>query len=347
MNRRLRRAIAFVPFRAAMLALAPLERRLLEPQRPLAGPPVFIVGPPRSGTTLLVDVLVARFAFAYIATTANRLWKTPAAATVLARRAIRAYAGVFESRHGHIEAWGAPNEGGAVWQSWYDESRPLDEEDLARVDAARIRSTIAAISHVVEAPFVSKNVMHSMHIRFLDVLFPGCLFVEVRRDDLDTARSILRLRVEESGDLTAWRSIRPPGHEPYLQSSPATQVCAQILLTRERIERDIARIGEERRLVVQYEDLCRDPLATLKALQGFVEAHGGRLVSRDCRLPEFSARRSKPVPGVPDEELIREFARLDERLRHARESEPASRHRRANLEDAALARFSPSERKET
>ncbi len=321
MKRRLRRAVAFVPLRAAMLALAPLERRLRESARPLAGPPVFIVGAPRSGTTLLYDVLVARFRFAYIATMANRLWKTPAAATVVARRMIRAYAGVFESRYGHIAAWGAPNEGGAVWQSWYDESRPLDEDDIARVDAARIRGTIGAISHVVGAPFVSKNVMHSMHIRFLDALFPGCLFVEVRRDDLDTARSILRLRLEESaGDRTAWRSIRPPGHEPYLRSSPATQVCAQILLTRERIDRDIARIGEERRLVVQYEDLCRDALATMEALHGFVESHRGRLASRDCRLPEFSARHSKSVAGVTDEELIREFARVDETVRHAREA---------------------------
>ena len=298
-----------------MAALAPLERRLRSADLETHGPPIFVLGPPRSGTTLLYDVMAARFRFAYLSNAANRLWRTPAAATFVARRAIRNYRGVFESRYGHISAWGAPNEGGAVWRSWYDETIPLDERDHPRADPNVIRDTIGAVSHILEAPFLSKNVMHSMHVRFLDMLFPGCLFIEVRRDDLDTAKSILRLRAEESrGDLSTWRSIRPPGHEPFLSATPATQVCAQILLTRQRIESDVARVGERRRWVVHYERLCRDPLGVMEDLRSFVKEGGGGLVARDTPLPEFSARSSRSEQSETDRELAAEFARLEETL---------------------------------
>ncbi|NIU01843.1 MAG: hypothetical protein GWN01_13315, partial [Nitrosopumilaceae archaeon] len=44
-------------------------------------PPVFILGPPRSGTTLLYQLMTCSFNFAYIPNIANKFYRCPISAT--------------------------------------------------------------------------------------------------------------------------------------------------------------------------------------------------------------------------------------------------------------------------
>ncbi len=57
-----------------------------------------------------------------------------------------------------------------------------------------MRGTVAAISRALGAPFVSKNVMHSVQVGLLDAVFPGAVFIEVapeprRHGPLDRPRA--------------------------------------------------------------------------------------------------------------------------------------------------------------
>jgi hypothetical protein len=313
MSRKLRRIAAFLPRHAAFAALSPMERRLLA-AAPADGPtPVFMLGLPRSGTTLAVDLLVSRYRMAYFSTLANRLWRVPAAATRLGARMIRDYQGKFESSYGHIPAWGAPNEGGEVWNSWYDESKALTEADVPRVDAERIRRTIWSVTHSLGGSFISKNVMHGLHMRFLDALFPGCLFVEIRRAQHEVARSLLRARRDFGGEagMREWISIRPPGHERYLDADPVTQVCAQIVLTQEHIRRDARAFGPTRHFVIDYAHLCASPREVLDGFEAFYFAGtGNELERRESELPDLSRSPGKPVNSEQERQILAELERL-------------------------------------
>src|SRR5690606_21792278 len=91
--------------RIAMTGLRPLEAALVARgarEAEAAPPPVFVVGPPRSGTTLVYQLLVRRFRVAYLSNLAHRLYETPAAATWLGRPFVRPWTGPFESRYGHV-----------------------------------------------------------------------------------------------------------------------------------------------------------------------------------------------------------------------------------------------------
>lgn len=273
---KLRHLLLAGPRNLAMATLNPLERRLCNRAGEVGRGAVFIIGPPRSGTSLFYELLVTKFHFAYLSNLAHRLYRTPAAATHLGRGVIRNWTGNYASTHGHIGGWGAPCEGGWFWQRWLPECDVIDEHDLDGRSIGEMRRTIAAISHTLEAPFVSKNVDHSVQMRALNSIFPGCTFIEIQRNDADCVRSILKLRRDVSGERNPkqWLSVKPQGWEYFRDADPVKQVCAQVLLTKRSIEESAQRIDPRRRCVVQYDRLCANPEAEIQKVAAFLRDRG-------------------------------------------------------------------------
>lgn len=282
-----KRIMLAAPRAAAMAALSPLDRALRARASDLSAPPVFIVGPPRSGTTLLYEALVTRYRFSYFSNISHRLHRTPVAGTWIGRNAIRSWTGNFESNYGHIPGWGSPNEGGWIWKRWIPEEHALDAGDVNDRSVQCMQQTVAAIAELIGAPFINKNVMHSVHMRLLDAIYPGCLFIECSRDITATARSILKARRDEFGEsgMNEWLSVRPPGWEQVKDESPARQAVAQVALTRQAIERDAQAIGADRLATVSYEELCAAPEAMAGQVQAFLASHGVDVETRHA-LPE-------------------------------------------------------------
>jgi hypothetical protein len=261
-----------------------MERVLQQRARDLQVPVCFILGPPRSGTTLLYELLVRRFRFAYISNLAHRLYRTPLSATFLGRPLITAWRGDFESRYGHIGGWGAPSEGGWVWNRWVPESHNLTEEHAARLPVDVIRGTISGLSRAMHAPFLNKNVMHSVHMRLLDRLFPGCLFLHMHREPAANVRSILRARVQSGGPRTGddpWWSVKPKEWSSFKDADLVTQASAQVYYVHHNIEDDTARLGEQRTLIMDYHGMCTDPRSTLERVSAFLGRAGVVLEIRD------------------------------------------------------------------
>ena len=69
-----------------MQLLMPLERRELRLTANVTPKVCFVLGPPRSGTTLLYELLLTRFRFAYFSNLAHRFYRTPVAASRLGLR---------------------------------------------------------------------------------------------------------------------------------------------------------------------------------------------------------------------------------------------------------------------
>lgn len=301
-----------------MAAFSPLDRALRARAVDLSAPPVFIVGPPRSGTTLLYEALVTRYRFSYFSNIAHRLHRTPVAGTWIGRGAIRRWTGQFESNYGHIPGWGSPNEGGWIWKRWIPEEHALDASDVNDRPVECMRQTIAAIAELIGAPFINKNVMHSVHMRLLDSIFPGCLFIECSRDITATARSILKARRDEFGErgMSEWLSVRPPGWEQVKDESPARQVVAQVALTRQAVERDAQALGTDRLVTVSYEELCAAPEAVIRQIQAFLASHGVNVETRHA-LP---ARFERSAASSEDSSFRAELEQAVAESRH----EPAA-----------------------
>lgn len=281
-------------------ALGPMERRLLARHGTARWPHVFIVGAPRSGTSLFYELLVTRYRFSFFSNLAHRFYKTPAAATRLGRSAIQNRHSVFQSSYGHISGWSAPNEGGWIWQRWLKDGSWTDESALPELPAGEIRATLAAMSHILEAPFVNKNVMHANRLRLLQELFPDCLILEVQRDPVETVRSIIRARQHNKGpvlNLDQWWSVQPSNAR---DGDLIEQACQQVIGVAADIARDSGLSGRENRFAIDYAELCAAPAETLDRVAAFLSENNVPMKNRG-KIPEtFSSPGSKPLPDADE-----------------------------------------------
>jgi len=300
-----------VIYRKLTDCLAPLEvPRLARSSRKLAYAPVFIVGAPRSGTTLLYQLITSCFDCAYLPNLADRLCTTPVLATRLATRNREPHASDFRSDYGMIRGWRAPSEGGNIWNRWF----PTTEEHgynytpagyLGERDRHLIYQTVAAVEALANAPFVSKNVKHSVRIRALAEIFPGALFIHVQRDPFDMAASILHVRKTAMGDVNAWFSVLPESIESLRRMPWPDQVAGQVCAIAGTIDRDTRAVAGDRLHGIPYDSMCEDPGGVLGGLVSFLSEHSCPLKqAREFPSP-FKAAHA-PGEDDPDMRALRE-----------------------------------------
>lgn len=287
--------------------LAPLEARLA---RADAGahlpPPVFLIGPPRSGTTLLYEAMVTRFRMAFIANVAHRFFRTPVAATRVMRGAIAGWRGSFTSSMGHIGGWAAPNEGGWVWRRWLADGDWTDGADLPDRAVAGLRGLTGGIAGVLGAPFINKNVMHSNRLGAMRRIWPDARYIIVRREVADNARSIIRAEREGRGpvpDADQWWSVRPRLAPQWQHRGVVERAVAQVIGVHADIARDSAAIGPDRFLAVRHEDLCAGPDAVMAEVAAFLARTGGAPAERLALPPRFQSGAPRLLDDT-DEALI-------------------------------------------
>jgi len=285
-------------------ALAPLERRVLERYKNKERwPHVFILGAPRSGTSLFYELLVSRYQFSFFSNLAHRFWKTPVAASYVGRKIITSRSGAYQSTYGHISGWSSPNEGGWIWQRWLVDGPWADESILSNLPVDEMRATLAAMSNIFTAPFVNKNVMHSNRIRLLNALFPECLFIEVRRDPTETVRSIIRAQRRHKGpehDNDGWWSVRPSSAGG---ADMIERACRQVKGIATDIAKDCAHLDRDCLHIVDYAALCSDPHKTLAQTAAFLENHGVPMTLRAEVPDRFEVSNIKPL-SVGEEKQI-------------------------------------------
>jgi len=235
---------------------------------------VFIVGPPRSGTSLLYESLVTRYRFAYFSNLADRFSFMPVAATAVGIFLVRGWRGEFESRYGHIDGWGAPSEAGRIWNRWL----PRTKRSCAISEKAekQLHAAISALSALFDAPFINKNVMLSMHIGMLTRIFENPVFIRVTRDPVENVRSILGAQDAGIGPyVNGWWSVRPTLADRFENADRLTKACVQVMGIEADILADCKRYTFDRLFTVDYHNLCERPRDLLDELGAFL---------RDCKI---------------------------------------------------------------
>lgn len=276
-------------------------RRFVAPRLPQ----VLVVGCPRGGTTLAYQWLAATGAFAY---PSNLVARFPSAPWIGARveRLLTDPAcdhggelavpdpnpEPYRSRLGKTRGLAAPHEFWYFWRRHLPaaETHALSDAHLARVDTARLRAELAAWEDVRRRPLLLKAMILNWNLPWLAEALPGAVFLHVRRDVLDTARSLLDARREFSGDPGRWYSFRPPAWTRLRDHDPVRQVVGQALHTRRDVEAGLAGIAPGRRLILDYDDLCAAPAAAHARLRDLLAARG-------CDVPAYRgpARFERPA----------------------------------------------------
>ena len=242
---------------------------------PLAGaadgsgglPIVYVVGAPRSGTTLVSQLLAKYLEVGYINNLIARFWSRPMAGIRLseiclgpdARRTIS-----LRSTHGVTADIAGPHEFGYFWRHWLQLDRAathhLTDAEIRRVDGDGLGKVLREeILGGFNRPTVFKNVICGFQAGLLSRVHPPSLFIHVTRDPIATAGSILAARVARYGDVGAWWSLKPGSFDSIKHiASPAQQVARQVRDCRSEFATELSSAGV-RSLTVSYEEICAAP----------------------------------------------------------------------------------------
>jgi hypothetical protein len=258
-------------------------------------PVAFVVGAPRSGTTLGVQWLGATGAFAYPTNLISRFYRAPYLGARIQRLLTdpafdfageMTGAGVagkpWKSTVGKTVGMLEPHEFSFFWRRFYPvkQARPLTPDELGRADAAGFAHGLALLERGLGRPLVMKGILLQYNLDHLAALLPTALFVRTVRDEVDVVRSLLGARRRVSGGIMEWFSVEPPGTAWLRDQDPYVQVAGQVVFTNRAIESQCAGIPESRVLTLRYETVCADPSEVYTEIAGRLRAMGHAVPER-------------------------------------------------------------------
>jgi len=279
---------ALAAFNARLLASVPAAAPGAE-ITPFTGPVVFVVGPPRSGTTLLMQVLTRTRAFTFPDHIVARFPGDPAAGVLVSRSLRGPFTGLdpanaaatpdapVRSEHGVTPGLFEPHEFGYFWSRLFDFSRghAQDAAQLARADWRGLHAALAGMYAAGEdRPLLFKIVPLSMNADALAAALPGAVFLETSRHPVDAAVSIHTARIDRYGDARVFWSVQPPGHETMASLPPVESIAAQLTAFAHTMAAALDRVPANRRFRLDHGALCAAPVETLRALDAFLTGHG-------------------------------------------------------------------------
>jgi len=274
----------------------------LEPQ----WPPIFVIGPPRSGTSLLHQILINTSEFAYLPNIANFFYMCPITAIKLGLKFCPKYISTYKSRYGFEKGCLAPSEAGNIWNRWF----PQEKRDgfnytpggyLSDKEKNIIRQLIYNLETIFSAPFLTKNAKMAVRLPVLYEIFPKALFIQIKRNPVDSALSILLRRRKYNLD---WWSVMPKEYQEFKNLPDIEQVCRQVYFIEKNIEDDIQLFNPSQRHVTHYDSLCDNPKNELKKIHNFLATNGISVdVKYDKLPPSFPASKPKIDNWVSEEEF--------------------------------------------
>jgi hypothetical protein len=283
------------------------EHRLTKKYRVPGAPIIFIVGVPRSGTTLLYQMMASHLDIIYITNAIARYWLAPLWAFQRQDEQTR-----FELRShlGRGEGANAPHEFGWFWQyhAPMEGSHHRIGSELDAFDWKSIRAELEAIAGWSGRPLVIKSLLAvNYHIARFAQELGGSTFIHIERDPRFTAQSLLEARRKRYGDDKIWWSIRPRDVDAWLDRDPIEQVAHQIGDVSRHIEEGLATLPPERWISLRYEKLVADPEQEMERVARF--AGVGLRRANDLSTISLGTANQKRVSAS-------EFARVEAALRH-------------------------------
>lgn len=264
-----------------------LEAACAESNEPL----VFILGPPRSSTTLVSQLLYESNGVSVITNLAAKFWMAPAFGLMLSSALIPKSDNRverFKSKRGTTEGLWEPHEFGYFWSRWFDvgqETHFLDAADRRRVDVGGLIRAVRSMQAVVGKPIAFKNnTWFSFQADFLAELFPRAIFLSCKRDPFFVAQSIWLQRIDLFGEPSRWWSVRPPDYRDILKLPPLEQVARQVVSIECTTKEALAKINPARVVEIEYERASGAPRQVLLEIAALVEDSCRKKLKMDVGL---------------------------------------------------------------
>ncbi|WP_375170184.1 sulfotransferase [Marinobacter sp.] len=286
--------IAFLKFSAPFIRT--LEH-LFFSAKESAKPPVFIIGAPRTGSTILYQALTNSHKVAYIDNKACAWHRNLRFGLWLSSlRYGEKPHNNFKAEHGSTASFGghAPSECGAFWYRWLPTDRHfIDDHEVTPVMVKEIRAEVMGAAHKLQRPLLFKNLNVGQRLRLIKKAFPDAKLIFVRRDPRFVVQSILKARERLGIGAGEWWSIMPPKFQE-LRELPEPEMCmAQVFSLEKQIEQDLKLFPSDNVREVFYQNMSASMIQDL-----------GKWIGVDMKpQAEMPVFRQDSLEGLAEQDL--------------------------------------------
>ena len=286
------------------------EKRKIEKysKQPLKHQPVFIIGAPRTGSTILYQMLTNQLDVLYVDNLTCIFRKNFFYGFWLSNKLFRQKAhNNFKSYHGNTTQYGlrAPGECGGYWYKWLSKDHHfIDYDEINDKMVNEIRQEITAVINYFDKPIIFKNLNAGQRIRLLSQCFPDAKFIFIQRDVLMTAQSILMSKRKLGISENEFWSIKPKNAKQLTNLSSTNQIIQQIYYLEKQIVEDQHLVKQNNFRKINYEELSSNP--SIKDIKKFV----GAMPRKDA--VSFDIKTNSKVKFTKNE--IVEFEKLIDEL---------------------------------
>ena len=245
------------------VALARAERRQLETAPEPDLPILLVMGPPRSGTTLLALSLIRSLPVSYFNNLTAIFPRAPIRANELLPGHFDRKRVTLRSFYGRTRLLCGPNDALHIWDRWLGGDRTRAPSALSADAVRELPRFFGAWLRAFGGPLVAKNNSLNGCAQLVAPLLPTARFVLLRREPLWLGASLLEARRMIHGDLHTSYGIDDPGRPTDLD--PIDDIVRQLRFHDTLAARQRAALGPRLRELA-YEDFCVDPVAQIASI---------------------------------------------------------------------------------
>lgn len=262
--------------------------------RPCDHPLILIVGPPRSGTTLVAQVMSYFLDVAYTSNVGSVFQRSP----LLAHRRKNFWRSrsrpVFDSFYGQTERMSDTNDGFYLWNQWLGENRYEPDTQLSEQKIRQMQACLSAWTQSAGRPLLNKNNRNALAIRLLSKHLPNARFIIINRNPAMIAQSLVVARQKVQGDKSiGWGLQSRSTGDSEDPMAYVDAVCQQVTAIQNQIEDQRQSLLPHKHIEISYEDFCRNPSTAVENVAQKFDVKS--LVSQRGPLNPFQISRSTQV----------------------------------------------------
>lgn len=238
--------------------------------------PVFLLGVPRSGTTLTYQLMVRYFDFLFVSNFVERFYATPNLTFAIDQRMANKAQSSFTSSYGKTDGDGAkaPNQGVNFFYQFFGLDNIKHHQILDELDSDKLmlmKKTIGGLTTKYNKQMIFKELSLGQKLPILQHYFPKAKYIIIERHMLYTAQSIHQAMTKHQHPEDSMWGGQFEDFEQFLSLDKNKLIANQVVGIEKGIEQGLAQIDSERILRVNYRDICLHTSQTLDKIATFIE----------------------------------------------------------------------------
>jgi hypothetical protein len=266
------------------------ERYKTDAEKPQI-PMLFIVASPRTGSTLLYQLMLEVFGFFYFSNfITDHFAEYPAVGVALDLQANPRKPISFNSNYGKTVGQFGPSEASWIFRNWFGGKHPSQTMSAKILPGKEkhMKLSLNAIGGMTGRPLLTKNAWNCFRIRDLCRMFQNVRFLWLRRDIIWSSISDLEARYHR-GSREVWNSATTSNYKEIQKLPYWEQVVEQQFEYNHAVRTDLIKYSQNRFIELWYEDICNDTGFLMNKLQNIFYNWGWKIGVRHSRIPKLKA----------------------------------------------------------